>query len=1385
MARHQRLRIYQRGDDETLWAECSTDPAHTHPYLFANEATAEEEADFVKGSASISEVSLQILDKRTVAADQDTGWFTAKLAVNGINAIIGGLAVWDEEVSTGVWRTLIRGVLGAPALVDDVTYSVSIRDIRERERKKKGFKTVTTSTVLPPGVVSGYGLRTDGSWLIPPVTPLAGHYAGNLIYIDDVDSDDVPHGLIATERKRRAGVPSNGVLDKVAVVWRAAGSADPWTTVSNMPYEEGLLIEGEASSALHTPLFWTSGGRTAIRGKPTDVEYISRVRLASAAPGDLPDHEQNIEFYVAYVGAPCEDYPQHLEGTFGQMLQTVFDLHDIDYDTARIAELIAGTPRGRVRITKPVDDMRAWIEKHLLRPMGLVPRLSETFELSPVSHNLPAASVSLVAIDANVIIDGDAHWVHSDRRVNAIDFDVIHEMYGADPLQETAFGDGITEDRRTYGRLHGVALNPQLEDRAKYDQDTVRAESTIFTALIEPYLPLTNHILEHRKALLFDRYPVGAQVFEALVFASIGEQLRIGTWASIAIPWLPDYTTGQRGTNRIGQVVRRVRVDEKAWRVWLEDGGPNSVPVAMPTVNGVVMSADGKATITVTPAAGTSARVEFAVGTVEPASTSGEWQTAGRADAAQDFELFNLPGGMTLYVRARGELEARRPSAWTTTVATAIPNRAALRAFRIRVNDDGSVTATWEHSAATAGMRLYYDAHTATEAPDLSLSVDVDADDGEYTFPAAVVDQAWFTVRGEPWSGFDGTNVTGTAGPTITTGTKVGPAPPTNLVLTFALIPAGGSTEGEATFMHWAIRATWTASPDPLLSHYELRQRAMAWDDVEEEWVPDGDWKQEPNPGRDDTAAVILNPAGAVIEVELRAVDDLGAKSPPISEVAEVGIFSRFDYDLRDFQHAPISETEDQASWSARGPRVNEVWVRQRTFHIDDIPARPFDAIPVSPTVLAGDANSFILPLPEAEHYTYVQVETRKADLSLGKFWRYTLYPRQLAKLPALAFVEGAGGFTTANYAIQVRDEGGETAGRLYVWVNPASDDSVDVSADADGYIDITLPTMVQPTAVFTLTGGGTAQLLSNIPRSRVANKVIAAELVMSDGRTTGVVQHTIPMSLGHLLDRLGAWKVGAIDDAHAMAEELRQVYPFANAAARDAVPPEDLEDGDRAFLRDDLTGWRWDATTETWSAYDFETSPFLYVPAISAAAIKTLHLATATLEALDIRADNVATIRLNADVLTALQAAIGTLSEISPGMGILTSGALVGAGGTLDLDAVGAAVALEFGGVQILADGTTTLAGELWATDGISLAGNIGASLVGIWPVLNVTWGMELDGSFVNAPTIFGTGFIGTNVETDTLSASAGVNFSGLPTSSAGLSAGDLWVDSGTVKQA
>ena len=188
MATVYELTVFADDDTAELF-DVSTDPAHARPYLKAPTSFPEQEVDFAKGTASIGQINLQVVDVPTDPTDQDTGYMTAQLAEaagwsanQGHSTLMGHRALLTENVDGGGATTVIDGVIRSVRLLETfATYELEIRDIRERERNAKAFLNTTTPTVLPRGVLDGYGetqpnLPITFRFPIMPTSPIIANY---------------------------------------------------------------------------------------------------------------------------------------------------------------------------------------------------------------------------------------------------------------------------------------------------------------------------------------------------------------------------------------------------------------------------------------------------------------------------------------------------------------------------------------------------------------------------------------------------------------------------------------------------------------------------------------------------------------------------------------------------------------------------------------------------------------------------------------------------------------------------------------------------------------------------------------------------------------------------------------------------------------------------------------------------------------------------------------------------------------------------------------------------------------------------------------------------------------------------------------------------------
>lgn len=153
----------------------STDPKHARPYLEFAEDTGESEVDFIEGASTIGQINLTILDKRQVATDQSSGiltWLQAS-GTTGNTQILRRRALWEGLRADGItWDKLMNGILYHLGLNDDlVSYTLALRDIRERERKVRVF--VMNNDAIADAVTGAITV-TEGTCVFPRVGPLNG-----------------------------------------------------------------------------------------------------------------------------------------------------------------------------------------------------------------------------------------------------------------------------------------------------------------------------------------------------------------------------------------------------------------------------------------------------------------------------------------------------------------------------------------------------------------------------------------------------------------------------------------------------------------------------------------------------------------------------------------------------------------------------------------------------------------------------------------------------------------------------------------------------------------------------------------------------------------------------------------------------------------------------------------------------------------------------------------------------------------------------------------------------------------------------------------------------------------------------------------------------------
>ena len=603
-------------DRETVKWEVGDDPLHPSPFLCVPESYGEQELDFVEGAATIGQVEVVLIDKNQTEGDQYSGWMTERLSLGGVGVIHGRRCRLLRFISYQLgWVVIADGPASSPRM--DETYAAYrwiIRDTRDTERKIRAFVRGDTSWLLPMGVDGGFGPYTDedgvDQWLVPPAEPLVGQYrydetrdfpVGSVTFYgywsgsfsitgypigsqtvdeDVVISPSVEEAFMADAEEQGNPFPVLWTWPNLEILWRLAGSEDPWTVVVPTDLRpEGRRVAKPAGAGRWWRKMVTVWDSETADG--TEVRAVSAMMLRGyEALGTFPEHLQDIEVAVRWVGEPTEFAPLHIEGlTDGELLKQLYDgdwsppdpiTGETEPTGIRYQEedLLEMTTPVRLRLTAPVDDLREWTEKKLYAPDGWCPALDNDGRISPRTQVPPATWSDLTDIN-NGITEPVPDWNAGERIVNVLDF-TYPRLYRVEVGETEAIDRlAIREVKHEYREADEASIIRHSEQKVSYEGDAFAALGDVVGKPVMSLEDETGYQLSLlRKLHIFDRYKDGAQIIQVPVMRSATATLRAGDWVTVDLTWFPDYLTRRRRLITGAQILAIHDVD-CAWRILL------------------------------------------------------------------------------------------------------------------------------------------------------------------------------------------------------------------------------------------------------------------------------------------------------------------------------------------------------------------------------------------------------------------------------------------------------------------------------------------------------------------------------------------------------------------------------------------------------------------------------------------------------------------------------------------------------------------------------------------------------------------------------------------------------------------------------------------------
>lgn len=561
-------------------ADFSTDPAHPRPHLFEVKNWRATEIDFPAGAATLGGVTVEILDVQT-GDSQEVRLLTARLS-----ELVGKRFLLRRQHPTLGMVTAFNALVKNQSLGSSpeglVKITLQLVDIRERQRRQPIFlpNFVLFGKDGARGPADDYGATPVP--MLQGVDPALSEDYGGIDHFERQaapDDNGIYWGVLSSSAD--AAVSDFGITDQgwptsdpdglfyyrdFYVKWRAAGSSDPWKTLTSMP----------RSAYQHA----ATGQSLAIGSGLGDVQDVFKsgptLYLGSFDEADIPTDGQHIEYRV-FAADITEDAPFHLDGqTFGELLKDIYDgvqsVEDprVSYNPDAMAAFAESTPEARVFLTEQPENMLEWVQENIYAPLGYAPTFDEQGREVPVSWRLPKNTDSIPRISASSII-GISGWEHgADSVINRVEFThvrehleplrTIQEKKGhlwwkktvdvVDPTDDRAPWERVVRDEVHNDHVDVASVATYGPKKIVYKPVTVRANGKVDGSPIggDAQNELGAQLSKELAQLVFSRAPNGMPrlTIKALASDLIVANAKAGDWFRVKAPAMPDYSTGIR-----------------------------------------------------------------------------------------------------------------------------------------------------------------------------------------------------------------------------------------------------------------------------------------------------------------------------------------------------------------------------------------------------------------------------------------------------------------------------------------------------------------------------------------------------------------------------------------------------------------------------------------------------------------------------------------------------------------------------------------------------------------------------------------------------------------------------------------------------------------------